>query len=203
MSQGLDAQVLFERAARGDEEAVACLLEHYKGLVRQRASRYFLEGGERDDLIQEGMLALYAAICKNRAQESAAFLSFARRCIDNRLADAVRKAKRLKHGPLNAALSLAVGLGEGQGPVLGDTIKDTRRLDPEDQLLQAERHAGLKAFMARSLSALEREALVGQAQGHAYADLGKRLGKSPKAIDGALQRARRKLRKFLKEEGDV
>ena len=45
----------------GNEDSVHAMeyfLDKYKGLVRQRARTMYLVGGDRDDLIQEGMIGL-------------------------------------------------------------------------------------------------------------------------------------------------
>ena len=53
---------VIERIRRGDRQAVEYLMDKYKDLVRKRARTLFLIGGERDDLIQEGMIGLFKAI---------------------------------------------------------------------------------------------------------------------------------------------
>ena len=59
-------EALVERAQRGDAEATEQLLRRYAGTVRAHARRFFLAGGETDDLVQEGMIGLYAAVREYR-----------------------------------------------------------------------------------------------------------------------------------------
>ena len=95
-----------------DEKAADFLLVKYKPLVRARASTYYLIGGDRDDLIQEGMLGLFKAIRDYQPGKSN-FLAFADLCITRQILSAVKAATRKKHGPLNSALSLQSAMEEG------------------------------------------------------------------------------------------
>ena len=55
-------ELLAEEAQAGDGAATEELLLRYKNAVLARARRYFLAGGETDDLVQEGMVGLYFAV---------------------------------------------------------------------------------------------------------------------------------------------
>ena len=51
------------KAARADDaQAMETLLLRYSEMVRGIARGYFLVGGDTDDLIQEGMIALYNSV---------------------------------------------------------------------------------------------------------------------------------------------
>ena len=49
-------------AQKGDSAATRTLLEKYKNAVRGTARSFFLEGGDTEDLVQEGMIGLYLAV---------------------------------------------------------------------------------------------------------------------------------------------
>ena len=49
---------------QGNEEAEWELYDRYKPLVRARARTFFLVGADNEDLVQEGMLGLYKAVCE-------------------------------------------------------------------------------------------------------------------------------------------
>ena len=46
----------------GDEDAVEFLLLKHRSIVTAKASNYYLKGGERDDLLQIGMIGLMRAV---------------------------------------------------------------------------------------------------------------------------------------------
>ncbi|MBP5242585.1 MAG: sigma-70 family RNA polymerase sigma factor, partial [Clostridia bacterium] len=87
---------LVKKAQSGDQTATEEILERYKHVVRARARRFFLAGGETEDLLQEGMVGLYQAINAYDAQKERrmSFKNFAYLCIARRMTDAVRKASR-------------------------------------------------------------------------------------------------------------
>ena len=73
-------------AQGGETPALEELLERYKNAVRGVARSYFLEGGETEDLVQEGMIGLYSAVRDFRADGGMRFKNFAYLCIQRRIA---------------------------------------------------------------------------------------------------------------------
>ena len=92
-------------ARNGDSQAMEALLLRYTSMVRSIARGYFLAGGDMEDLIQEGMIALYGAV-KDYVFGSMRFKSFAYLCVTRRILDAVKASGRLKNKPLNNYVSL-------------------------------------------------------------------------------------------------
>ena len=43
------------QAKNGDQSAMEKLASQYKGLIRSLANKFYLVGGDKDDLLQEGM----------------------------------------------------------------------------------------------------------------------------------------------------
>src|SRR5690625_6672805 len=50
---------LLQLIDQGNSQALECLIKKYKGVVWGKAQTYFLIGGDREDIIQEGMIGLY------------------------------------------------------------------------------------------------------------------------------------------------
>ena len=103
---GSDDQALIRAYQDGDSSAVDYLLEKYKYLVRKKARTLYLIGGENDDLIQEGMIALYKAIRDFDPAKDSSFIQFAEVCIEHQLYNAIKGANRMKNTPLNTYISL-------------------------------------------------------------------------------------------------
>lgn len=95
-------EVLCAKAASGDRVAEEILVMRYNRLVRICARPFFLVGGDSEDLIQEGMLGLLFAIRSFQVEKAASFHTFAEICIKSRLISAVRSASSGKHSPLIA-----------------------------------------------------------------------------------------------------
>ena len=64
-----------------DADALEHLLKKYKSVVLFKSRSYFLQGADRDDMIQEGMVGLYKAIRDFRPDRSCSFRTFADVCI--------------------------------------------------------------------------------------------------------------------------
>ena len=62
-----DEQIVLE-VQKGDKQAISYLMNKYKELVNIKVSKYFMVGAERDDIVQEGLLAYnityYGTSCK-------------------------------------------------------------------------------------------------------------------------------------------
>ena len=91
----------------GDRFAEETLADRYTRLVRACARPLFLAGGDSEDLIQEGMFGLLAAIRQFDVKGGASFRTYAEHCIRSRLLSAVKSASRMKHFPLNDGMSLS------------------------------------------------------------------------------------------------
>lgn len=189
-----------KRAAEGDEAAVEALLIRYKPLVLSRASRFYLKGGDSDDLIQEGMIALFHAIISCPPERWDSFSAYAFTAVDNRLKDTIRRANSGKARVLNDSLSLeAPAQDPGTAasyaePSLGDTIHSGGEDSPEEEVLRGEALDELLTRIKGQLSPLECRALLLFAAGESYQQIAERLQVSRKSVDGALRRARKKLK---------
>jgi RNA polymerase sporulation-specific sigma factor len=126
-------------ARAGDPAAMEHLLNKYRDLVRIRARNYFMIGGDRDDIIQEGMIGLYKAVRDFRAEKLASFRVFAELCITRQIITAIKTATRLKHVPLNQYVSLnKPAFRDDSDRTLIDVLESPKNFDPEDLLIKQE-----------------------------------------------------------------
>lgn len=171
---------LISQAKQGDQQAIEKIVAQYKSLVRSYANKFFLVGGDKDDLLQEGMLGLFYAITYYE-EDKGSFPSFVSMCVSRQILDAVRSDNGVKNKPLQNHMDL-------------EAAKDfTDGSTPLETLIEKEYFASLKALMNTRLSSLEKCVLTLFAEGFSYDDIARKTGKTYKAIDGALQRARKKL----------
>lgn len=194
---------LWRLSKADDEDATAELLRLYKGLVRSVAQPFFLQGGEKDDLLQEGMIGLLQAIQQYDPAQNTKFRSFARLVIQRSMLDAVRSASRRRHEPLNRSISLETEVTDSESDsqlVLADTLEDDAP-PPDHELISMEQLEGFLAFMQNNLSELELDVVAGLRLGLTYQEIAERLGRSTKSVDNAIQRLRAKIKDYRKEEG--
>ncbi len=182
-------------ARSGDQGASAALVRKYRSLVRCKARSYFLAGGDRDDVIQEGLLGLFKAIRDYDPAHQASFRSFAELCVTRQMITAVKTATRQKHTPLNAYVSLSRPVSsEDQGERLFEDILAARDIcDPAEIVISAWETEFIRRGFTESLSAFETDVLRAYMQGCTYQEIAGRLGRHPKAVDNALQRVKRKI----------
>lgn len=171
------------RAKNGEEEAVEAIVTQYKGLIRSVANKFFLVGGDKDDLLQEGMLGLYFAIL-NFDESKGSFPSFVKLCVLRQIIDAVKKDNSERNRALANYLDIS----------LAENLPDDHT--PLQDLLEKEAAQRVRRIMETQLSPLEKKTVELFAEGYSYDDVAEKLQVSYKAVDGALQRARKKLLMF-------
>ena len=182
---------------QGDNPGVDYLMEKYKNLVRKKARALYLIGGDSDDLIQEGMIGLFKAIRDYQLEKENAFYGFANLCVERQLYNAVKGANRLKNSPLNSYVSLDVPVGgvgtEETGQTLGETLEKNGISNPEDIMIDRERVGKIEAYIQNQLSQFEQNVVNLFIEGMNYQQIAEHLGRTPKSIDNALQRIKKKL----------
>ena len=185
---------LAELAQAGDETAEEVLINRYKELVKSRARMYFIAGADAEDVIQEGMIGLFKAVRDYCSDRDTLFRTFAAVCINRQIITAIKTAKRMKHGPLNNSISLNRPLEESGGEK--DVIENILAApvsNPEEMILIQDTIDELASAMSQILSKFEVQVWQLYISGQNYTDIAEKTGKSPKSIDNALQRIKRKI----------
>ena len=189
-------------AQQGDDAALEYLLNKYKNFVRSKARSYFLIGADHEDIVQEGMIGLYKAIRDFKPEKLSSFRAFAELCITRQIITAIKTATRQKHIPLNSYVSLNKPIYDDESDrTLLDVITEGRVANPEDMLISQEDVGLIEDKIGQMLSSLEREVLSAYLDGKSYQEIAQELDRHVKSIDNALQRVKRKLEKFLSENG--
>jgi RNA polymerase sporulation-specific sigma factor len=171
-------------AQAGDKRAEETLLIRHSEIVRKKARKFFLLGGDTDDLVQVGMIGLYSAIGSYASGEGASFQTFAEQCINRRLSDAVKKENRKK----NEILKRCVYLSED--------ILDLG-LSPEELLIARENMREFNMKMGKTLSNFEFKIMKYYADGMTMSEICEATGKPFKSVDNAIQRSKRKLQALV------
>ena len=191
----LPDETLCSMAACGDRVAEETLVTRYTRLVRTCARPFFLAGGDSEDLIQEGMVALIKAVREFAPDKAATFRTFAEICIRNRLYSVLRASARDKHKALNQSISLDTPDFDSNSYTSGTSSLAQR--DPEDFLIDREHTAALLAGVRKQLSEFEAKILGYYLDGLACREIADTVGKPPKSVDNAVQRIRRKVAQHL------
>lgn len=159
------------------------LESRYLWLVRAKARDLIMRaGGDRDELIQEGLLGLYDAAKTYENNHGASFKTYAGVCIYNRMLNELRRSSNKKNSPLNNSVS----------------FEDVDSSVPSPEL-DLERREDFKAVLNQihiSLSEFEKKVLALYLSGYKRSELADKKGISVKAFDNAVQRVRRKLKAY-------
>jgi RNA polymerase sporulation-specific sigma factor len=181
-------RILRERNA---DEITDHLMEKYKPLVRRKTNALYLIGGEKEDLIQEGMIGLFKAVRDFREDKDTSFYHFAGLCINRQLYSALQASNRKKHQPLNSYVSLSA-----EASADGETIENLLvgyAGNPEEMIIEQELWSEFQKNLWKKLSKMEQRVLQLYLKGNSYTQIAERMDKTPKSIDNALQRIRQKI----------
>lgn len=169
-----------ERAKNGDVHAQNDLLEKYGYLAKSIARRYFLSGGETEDLIQEGLMGLYGAIVSYDPSKGS-FKNFATICVKYRIYDTIQAANKKKNKVMNDAV-----------PLPDETLLYDG--DPNFGLILEEEWKEFFLKIEKILSPIEFRVMKKYLGGFSLSEICDSENIPPKKADNAIQRAKRKLK---------
>ncbi len=183
-------ETLVKEYKNGDIEAFNEIYSRFKGTVKFFTRNLYLLGADDDDLMQEGMIGLMKA-CNTYSEDKSSFKTYATVCIKNSLYSAVKKFSSQKNKPLNISDSL-----DDEHILSGLSLFS---VTPEDEVINKEKIKELRFKIYSSLSKLEILVLELFLDGLSYNDIALKTGKTVKSIDGALSRARKKIKNCIGE----
>src|SRR5699024_6607318 len=150
-----DRVVLF-RGKNGDELAIDYLMNKYETIVHKKANTFFPIGSDGEDVIQEGLIGLYKAVCDYDETKRSSFKTLAELCVTRELISSIKAATRLKHTPLNGYVSIYKPIQEDESEqTLVDVIECFDTEQPQKSLLIKQNTDQLKLELMKVLTRLE------------------------------------------------
>lgn len=183
---------LIAKAARGDQDAFAQLLELHQGKVYGLTLR--LTGSPEDamELTQETFFNAWRGLPNFHGQSK--FSTWLYRLATNAAIDFLRREKRRR-----AMTTVSLSPDDGEAPAL--EIPD-RRFTPQDELERQELRQAIQRGMAQ-LSDEHRQVLtLREFSGLSYAEIAQVLGIEEGTVKSRIARARLALRKILLADGN-
>lgn len=178
-----------------DEELINQLVENYASLIRGICRRFYLIGGSKDDLYQEGMIGLLEAAKKFDESRGTigddTFRKFATTCIKRQIMDAIKHANTKKNQPLNNSVPIVRTNDEDEEFEISEI---GMAADPEELFISKEKQEERLKILEENLSDFEKEVLDCYLDGLAARDIAKKLGKTPRSITNTIQRIKAKVR---------
>ena len=202
MFEKLSDNELIKLAREGNTECVDHLFAKYKPLAKKISRRYFLAGGDTDDIFQEAMIGLFKGFQSYKISENSDFKNFASLCITRQIQTAIKSANRLKNKLLTEAISLN---NQGAFEITGRDedeehffIVQSNDQTAENALISKENVDEMLKQITNILSPMEKQVLRRYLDGLSYKEIGKLLDKSTKSVENALTRIKSKL-SFIKK----
>ncbi len=193
--ENLTDEEIVTLAQKGDKAAAEFIVGKYKDFVEMRSVPYFMAGGDRDDLVQEGLIGLYKAVKSYSSEKLANFKTFAEVCVVRQMISAVKTSTRKKNSPLNHYVSIHIS--DDEPDAISAKLIDFKNANPESLLIEKESELGMKQKINSVLSDFESEVLNFYLSGLTYKEIAVFLGKSSKAVDNALFRIKKKIEKYI------
>ncbi len=171
---------LLAAAKSGDPAAQNEIILALTPLLLRISARYFIIGGDKEDLLQEARIGLHKAIQSFDPAKCTDFLPYAKTCIHNHIISAINEAQAQKHAALNRSVEL-----DSQALFSYD--------NPMEVVIRREQLDAVLAGMQSKLSKLEKQVLFLYLEGLSYKKIASMLQISEKSVSNALCRIRSKL----------
>lgn len=190
----LSDEVLVRMAQEGSSTAYELLIDKYKEMAKNKARNYYINGGDKEDVQQEGMIGIFKAVRDFNQDGGSSFSTFASLCVDRQIQTAITGANREKHRPLNESISLSEGEEQDETDSIVKNLSADKDKEPEKMTLFREAITSLYEEAEKKLSATELSVFKGIMQGKTYKEIARELGKAPKTVDNATQRIKKKIK---------
>lgn len=188
---------MVKMAQEGSSTAAEHLIAKYKELAKVKSTKYYIIGGDKEDVVQEGMIGIFKAIREFDETKEASFKTFAEICINRQIISAIRKANMQKHQILNESVSLSQEQSPIDGNVTLEEMTGSKDDNPESLMLMREIVEYLRNDNDKLFSPMEKKVLDKMLQGKKYKEIATELGKSDKSVDNAIQRIKKKIYNYM------
>lgn len=179
-SVGLSDNELVALVNAGEYDYLKHIISRYMPLILKTAAKADASGLDFDDLVEEGILAVFSAV-KAFDATKACFSAFVSICIKRAVNTHIRASSASKRIPDRLLTSI-------------ENVDISDPSSPEELYIERESYKNLTDSIRVSLSALEYRVLCAYLSGKSYRETADMLGLSFKSVDNALRRIRKKLK---------
>ena len=182
------------------EEATDILFEKYKPLIYSIASKMYKDnlGLDLNDLVSAGMIVFSIAINTYNTHKETLFFTYAKKCIETKIATLLKSATRQKHRLLNDSIS--VEAIEEEFKIDLDKIIGDDQKNPEKIMVDNENVNELIIGIKKELTDFELQVFELKKSGFNYREIAEAMGIDDKKIDNAIQRIKNKIKKYLQKK---
>lgn len=168
-----------------NESAFSVLTKRYTEVAGIISASFTDAGIEKEDMIQEAMLAFLGAVYSFSDAKGCSFRTYTSRCMRNRIVSLLRSLSSKKRVPS----FMTVSIEENPDLIAAPS--------PEESVMTEDAAELIYSVMSQSLTDKEKQVFTLFLTDYSYEEIARRLGITSKAVDSTLQRARKKLRERL------
>ena len=174
------SQALLSAAKNGDPAAQNQIILMLDPLLHRLSARYFIMGGDKEDLLQEARIGLHKAIKSYNPDKNSDFIAYTKPCIHNHIISVMKEAQTQKHAALNKSVDL-------------ETAPLFSYDSPMELVINRETLESILTVVQDKLSKMEKQVLFLYLDGFSYKEIANTLRISEKSVSNALCRIRSKL----------
>lgn len=179
-----------KKAKLGDNESFELLLNKYKKYIYMNTKDFYLIDGDKDDLIQEGIIGLFKGIKSFDFEKEASFKTFVIMCMRRQIITAIKNSNAKKNQVLNVNY-------KDEDINEEEKIYINKEPNVEEVFLYKELMLEFQKYSKENFSKLEKDVLKYLIKGYSYGEIAKILNKPDKTIDNTYQRIKTKVKKWL------
>lgn len=203
--ENLSDEELVDLAKQGNKEAMKVLIKKYSKFLFSKVIPFYIPGAEREDIVQEAYIGFLKAI-QDFDKNKGNFFNFVNLCVQRQITTAIKSSNRNKSKILKNPISLESNIfDEGATEKnLYDYIIPSKIISGsyqeesiEDNIIDFIEKSKIKESLFSKLTSREKEILKLKSQGFTYNEIAKKMGISPKSVDNALQRIRKKVKSIV------
>lgn len=183
---------VLKKAKAGDNESFEILLKRYEKYLYISTKKYYLANGDKDDLIQEGMIGLLKGIKSFDFNKDISFKTFVIMCMRRQIITAIKNSNAKKNQMLNTTYFSTEETFDEKTYIEASS-------NVEEEYLYKELLEEFKNYSKEHFSELEKEVLDYLLKGYNYGEIADKIGKSNKVVDNTYQRIKIKVKKWLKD----
>ncbi len=171
---------LLESARSGNARDIEYIFSVFRPSITSCAAKLRTDYFDFEDAVQEGNIGLFKAILGYRDNRNASFTTYAKKCILNSMLSARAESTATKHMALNSALPL-------EESILLQSFENDYLIREQDMEFIRIARQTLSKFEFLVFSLYMRQ--------YSYKEIASMTGRTEKAINNAIQRIHKKLRK--------
>jgi RNA polymerase sporulation-specific sigma factor len=162
-------------------------IPHVQKMIKKMERKYYFRGFESNDLVQEGIIALFKSKDDYKIYRRTRFKDFSKHVIEKHMGTLMLKASNYKNKMLNESFSYHSPVGNDSEMTFEQMLK-SNTYRPEETYINKETFESIYG----KLTHLEKKVLKLYAKGLSYEEIGELVQKDKKAIDNTIQRIRKK-----------